>query len=50
MRRLRIAVVSGEASGDELGASLLRALKEKGVAFEAIGVGGPAMAAGARRA
>jgi len=45
VRRLRIAVISGEASGDELGASLLRALKEKGVAFEAIGVGGPAMAA-----
>ncbi len=44
MRPLRIAVVSGEASGDQLGASLLRALKDKGIAVEALGVGGPAMA------
>lgn len=44
MQALRIAVVSGEASGDQLGASLLRALKARGVVVEAVGVGGPAMA------
>lgn len=44
MRPLRIAVVSGEASGDQLGASLLKALTDKGIVVEALGVGGPAMA------
>ncbi|HRE20187.1 MAG TPA: lipid-A-disaccharide synthase [Rhabdaerophilum sp.] len=44
MRPLRIAVVSGEASGDLLGASLLRALKDKGLTLDVIGVGGQAMA------
>lgn len=40
MRPLRIAVVAGEASGDQLGASLLRAIAAKGIAVEAFGVGG----------
>lgn len=44
-RPLRIAVVAGEASGDQLGASLLRALADRGVAYEAIGVGGDVMTA-----
>jgi lipid-A-disaccharide synthase len=42
---LRIAVVAGEASGDQLGASLLRALAARGVTYEAFGVGGEALAA-----
>lgn len=37
---LRIAIITGEASGDDLGASLLAALAETGVAVEARGVGG----------
>lgn len=45
MKPLRIAIVTGEASGDQLGASLLAALKAKGLALEPMGVGGPAMAA-----
>lgn len=43
MRALRIAVVAGEASGDQLGASLLRALAAEGVAVDAFGVGGDAL-------
>lgn len=42
---LRIAIVAGEASGDELGASLLRALAARGVVCEARGVGGPVLKA-----
>lgn len=42
---LRIAIVAGEASGDELGASLLRAMASMGVAVEARGVGGAALKA-----
>ena len=45
MRPLRIAVVAGEASGDQLGASLLRAIAAKGRAFEAFGVGGDVLVA-----
>lgn len=45
MPRLRIAIVAGEASGDQLGASLLRALAERGVEVEAFGVGGDAQTA-----
>ena len=45
-RRLRVAVVAGEPSGDQLGFKLMRALRERtagGVDF--LGVGGDAMAA-----
>ena len=45
-RRLRVALVAGEPSGDQLGFKLMRALSEQaagGVDF--LGVGGEAMAA-----
>lgn len=45
MAPLRIAIVAGEASGDELGASLLKALAERGILVEARGVGGPVLKA-----
>jgi lipid-A-disaccharide synthase len=45
MARLRIAVVAGEASGDQLGASLLQALAERGIGCDVMGVGGPALTA-----
>lgn len=45
MRPLRIAVVAGEASGDQLGASLLRAIAAQGIALEAFGVGGDGLVA-----
>lgn len=45
MKRLRVAVVAGEASGDQLGASLLRGIGARGVSYEAFGVGGEALAA-----
>jgi len=43
--RLRLGIVAGEASGDSLGAHLIEALKARGVAVEAFGVGGPQMEA-----
>lgn len=43
MAGFRLAIVAGEASGDELGASLIRALKARGISLELTGVGGPAM-------
>ena len=45
----RIAIVAGEASGDMLGASLMRALKERWDGLEFYGIAGPKMQAeGAR--
>jgi lipid-A-disaccharide synthase len=42
-RRIRIALMAGEASGDLLGAHLLAALKERLPRLEAFGIGGPRM-------
>lgn len=44
-RRLRLAVVAGEPSGDQLGFKLMRALREAAGDVEFVGVGGEAMAA-----
>ena len=42
-RPLRVAVIAGEASGDQLGAGLLAALKQRVPDIEFAGVGGSAM-------
>ena len=44
-RRIRVALMAGEASGDLLGAHLLAALKEHFPRLEAFGIGGPRMQA-----
>lgn len=45
MQTLRVAILAGEASGDILGAGLLRALHERVERLEIVGVGGPLMQA-----
>jgi lipid-A-disaccharide synthase len=42
-RRIRVALMAGEASGDLLGAHLLGALKERNLRVDAFGIGGPRM-------
>jgi lipid-A-disaccharide synthase len=44
-RTVRIALMAGEASGDLLGAHLLKALKDRLPQLEAFGIGGPRMQA-----
>lgn len=44
-RAVTLAVIAGEASGDALGASLVRALKARGLDISLIGVGGAALEA-----
>ncbi|MEO8009144.1 MAG: lipid-A-disaccharide synthase [Betaproteobacteria bacterium] len=44
-RRIRVALMAGEASGDLLGAHLLASLKEHFPRLEAFGIGGPRMQA-----
>ena len=41
--KIKIAIIAGEISGDELGAPLMRSLKSMNPSIEFIGVGGPKM-------
>jgi lipid-A-disaccharide synthase len=48
LRRVTVGIVAGEASGDQLGAHLMRALKTRRPDLHFVGIGGPRMeAAGA---
>ena len=42
---LRVGIVAGEASGDQLGAALIAALRERAPELECFGVAGPKMIA-----
>ena len=42
---LRVGIVAGESSGDQLGAALIQALRERVPALECFGVAGPKMIA-----
>ncbi|MEX1056369.1 MAG: lipid-A-disaccharide synthase, partial [Natronospirillum sp.] len=44
MRPIRIAIIAGEASGDQLGAGLIKALRRRHPDIEVAGVGGQRMA------
>ena len=43
--KLRVGIVVGEASGDILGAALLKGLKENFDSVEAVGIAGPLLQA-----
>ena len=45
MQNLRVAIVVGEVSGDQLGAGLMQALKAQNAGVQIEGVAGPAMCA-----
>lgn len=44
-RAIKVGLIAGEESGDQLGAALMRALRARNAPFEFVGVGGSAMAA-----
>ena len=42
-KKIKIAIVAGEKSGDELGGPLMKSLRAANSSIEFIGVGGPKM-------
>lgn len=44
-RAIKVGLIAGEESGDQLGAALMRALRARNAPFEFVGVGGSAMTA-----